>query len=102
MNRFFRSAFFPLIVIVLLVWLASETLFPKGAKSQKTTLSELQTDIRTNPQNFKCDSCEVVFNPNKREIVATKMIRRTRRRPSRSRFITPVTRPSFSSSACSR
>ena len=30
MNRFFRSAFFPLIVIVLLVWLASQTLIPKS------------------------------------------------------------------------
>ena len=29
-NRFFRSAFFPLIVIVLLVWLASQTLIPKA------------------------------------------------------------------------
>ena len=31
MNRFFRSAFFPLVVIVLLVWLASQTLIPKHA-----------------------------------------------------------------------
>ena len=72
MNRFFRSAFFPLIVIVLLVWLASETLFPKGAKSQKTTLSQLQTEIRQSPGNFKCADCVVVFDPNKRAISATK------------------------------
>ena len=35
MNRFFRSAFFPLIVIVLLVWLASQTLIPKNHHTRK-------------------------------------------------------------------
>ena len=35
MNRFFRSAFFPLIVIVLLVWLASQTLIPKSNNARK-------------------------------------------------------------------
>jgi hypothetical protein len=34
-NRFFRSAFFPLIVIVLLVWLASQTLIPKNHHTRK-------------------------------------------------------------------
>ena len=29
MNRFFRSALFPLVVIVLLVYLASQTLIPR-------------------------------------------------------------------------
>ena len=67
MNRFFRSAFFPLIVIVLLVWLASETLFPKSTKSAKMTSSELQHDIRRNPEKFE----EVIFDPNKRSITAT-------------------------------
>ena len=33
MNRFFRSALFPLIVIVLLVYLASQTLMRGGDKS---------------------------------------------------------------------
>ena len=41
MNRFFRSAFFPLIVIVLLVWLASQTLMPKSNKSAKRTTSQV-------------------------------------------------------------
>ena len=39
MNRFFRSAFFPLIMIVVLVWLASQTLIAEAARSaEKRTL----------------------------------------------------------------
>ena len=37
MNRFFRSALFPLIVIVLLVYLASQTLIPKSKATEKQT-----------------------------------------------------------------
>ena len=40
-NRFFRSALFPLIVIVLLVYLASQTLIPRRASEKKVTTSEL-------------------------------------------------------------
>ena len=36
MNRFFRSALFPLIVIVLLVYLASQTLIPKQVVDERT------------------------------------------------------------------
>ncbi len=39
MNRFFRSALFPLIVIVLLVWLASQTLIPRRDDADKFTYS---------------------------------------------------------------
>ena len=46
MNRFFRSAFFPLIVIVLLVWLASQTLIPKGKNSEKLTTSQAIQSVR--------------------------------------------------------
>ncbi len=67
MNRFFRSAFFPLIIIVGLVWLASETLFPKSAKTEKLTYSQLQGEIKTAPSTFE----EILFDPNKRSIVAT-------------------------------
>ncbi len=42
MNRFFRSALFPLIVIVLLVYLASQTLIPRGEDQRKLTYSELK------------------------------------------------------------
>jgi len=68
-NRFFRSAFFPLIVIVLLVWLASQTLIPKSTKSDKAiqTYSQLQQAIQKDPSKFE----EVVFNPSKRAVEAT-------------------------------
>jgi cell division protease FtsH len=67
-NRFFRSAFFPLIVIVLLVWLASQTLIPKSSHVVKgVTYSELQQDIQNKPSEFK----EVLFNPGKRSLTAT-------------------------------
>ena len=36
MNRFFRSALFPLIVIVLLVYLASQTLIGRGTRSARS------------------------------------------------------------------
>ena len=42
-NRFFRSALFPLVVIVLLVYLASQTLIPKRDNEAKLTYSELIT-----------------------------------------------------------
>ena len=41
MTRFFRSALFPLIVIVLLVYLASQTLIPQQKSAKKVTYSEL-------------------------------------------------------------
>jgi cell division protease FtsH len=66
-NRFFRSAFFPLIVIVLLVWLASQTLIPKHGHTAQKTYFQLQTAIRQDPGSFQ----EVVFNPSKRAITAT-------------------------------
>ena len=45
MNRFFRSALFPLFVIVLLVYLASQTLIPHGKNTQKVTYSDFRHDI---------------------------------------------------------
>jgi cell division protease FtsH len=61
-NRFFRSALFPLFVIVLLVYLASQTLIPHGNNTQKVTYSEFRKDIPNN----KIASAE--FNPSKRQI----------------------------------
>jgi cell division protease FtsH len=66
-NRFFRSAFFPLIVIVLLVWLASQTLIPKSHHTKKETYYELVQDVKRNPTDFQ----KVVFSPSKRGITAT-------------------------------
>ncbi|MDQ3894971.1 MAG: ATP-dependent zinc metalloprotease FtsH [Actinomycetota bacterium] len=64
MNRFFRSALFPLIVIVLLVYLASQTLMNDGKKAEKITYSQLIQGAKDN------EVSDVTFNPNKREITA--------------------------------
>ena len=62
MNRFFRSALFPLVVIVLLVWLASQTLIPHGKSTAKQTLSQFITAAQQNQVS------NVEFNPSKRSI----------------------------------
>jgi len=64
-NRFFRSALFPLIVIVLLVYLASQTLIPRRASEKKVTTSELIGQVEQG--NVE----DAVFNPSKRQIEAT-------------------------------
>jgi cell division protease FtsH len=63
-NRFFRSALFPLIVIVLLVYLASQTLMRGGSKEAKVTLAGLIEQAKEDPGQFK----NVVFDPNKQKI----------------------------------
>ena len=50
MSRFFRSALFPLIVIVLLVYLASQTLLPRSESAEKVTYSELIGRVNTDPE----------------------------------------------------
>jgi len=61
-NRFFRSALFPLFVIVLLVYLASQTLIPHSKSPVKTTYSQfLQYAEQGKVAN-------VVFTPGKRQI----------------------------------
>jgi cell division protease FtsH len=68
LNRFFRSALFPLIVIVLLVFLASRTLLPGGSSNtQKMTYSQLLTQVETNPSSIET----VLFVPKSQEIQAT-------------------------------
>ncbi|HET7554870.1 MAG TPA: ATP-dependent zinc metalloprotease FtsH [Gaiellaceae bacterium] len=62
MNRFFRSALFPLVVIVLLVWLASQTLIPHGKSSAKATFSDFVTAAKQGQVS------DVEFNPSKRSI----------------------------------
>jgi cell division protease FtsH len=66
-SRFFRSALFPLIVIVLLVYLASQTLLPRSNDAEKVTYSELITTVEQNPDQVE----EVLFKPKNREIEAT-------------------------------
>jgi cell division protease FtsH len=62
LNRFFRSALFPLIVIVLLVYLASSQLHGKNKNEKKVTLSEFFVDVKTGQVE------NAAFNPNKRQI----------------------------------
>ena len=63
-NRFFRSALFPLVVIVLLVYLASQTLMPRRDSGQNITYSEL---IQQTKQG---NVSEVTFSPNRQSITA--------------------------------
>ena len=65
MNRFFRSALFPLIVIVLLVYLASQTLLPNRGESTKITYSDLIQKVETGEVQ------SVLFVPKGRSIEAT-------------------------------
>jgi cell division protease FtsH len=63
-NRFFRSALFPLIVIVLLVYLASQTFIGGGDEQKDVTYSALITDVRDTPDKFE----KLTFDPDKRSI----------------------------------
>jgi cell division protease FtsH len=62
MNRFFRSGLLPLILIVLVVYLASSQLMGGGKNEKKATLSEFQTDVQGG------QVASAVFNPNKQSI----------------------------------
>jgi cell division protease FtsH len=64
-NRFFRSALFPLIIIVLLVYLASQTLLPGRSNMQKMTYSDAIGQVKSGNVN------EVVFTPTKQQISLT-------------------------------
>ena len=64
MNRFFRSALFPLVVIVLLVYLASQTLMPRRDGSEKMTYSQLIQATKNG------DVSEATFSPNRQSITA--------------------------------
>ena len=56
MNRFFRSALFPLIIIAALVWLALQTLGGGGTKATPWTTSQAYQQIRDNPQLIRSSS----------------------------------------------
>jgi cell division protease FtsH len=66
-NRFFRSALFPLVIIAALVWLALQTLGGHGQKTEKYTLSQVEQQI-VECTPAKCGLLEVVFDPNKRQL----------------------------------
>jgi cell division protease FtsH len=64
LNRFFRSALFPLIVIVLLVYLASQTLMGGDKNEKKWDYSAVQAKVRNEPSAVE----KIKFDPNKRSI----------------------------------
>src|SRR5215510_3542677 len=62
MSRFLRSGLLPLILIVLVVYLASSQLLGGNKDEKKVTYSEFINQVKT-------DQIEsAVFNPNKRKI----------------------------------
>jgi cell division protease FtsH len=66
-NRFFRSALFPLIVIVLLVYLASQTFMGSDKSKERWTASDLYTQIKDDPTAIS----QVVFVPSKQRADVT-------------------------------
>jgi cell division protease FtsH len=66
LNRFFRSALFPLIILVVLAWVAMNTLTGGNEKVQKATYSDLYQRVQTRPETIDL----VVFNPRKQQITA--------------------------------
>jgi cell division protease FtsH len=67
LSRFFRSALFPLILIVLLVYLASQTLLPNRDERRKIEYSQLIQVVNDDPSSVS----ELVFTPKNRSIEAT-------------------------------
>ncbi|MGI8606676.1 MAG: ATP-dependent zinc metalloprotease FtsH [Gaiellaceae bacterium] len=65
MSRFFRSALFPLIVIVLLVYLASQTLLPNRDEATRLAYSDLIQKVEAGEVE------NVLFKPKGRSIEAT-------------------------------
>jgi cell division protease FtsH len=63
-NRFFRSALFPLIVIVLLVYLASQTFIGGGEEQEDVTYSQLIAEVNDSPKQFE----KLTFDPDERAI----------------------------------
>jgi cell division protease FtsH len=63
-NRFFRSALFPLIIIAALVWLALQTLGAHGTKTQPATLYQVLTTIKSKPDTID----HAIFVPSKQEL----------------------------------
>jgi cell division protease FtsH len=62
-NRFFRSALFPLVIIAALVWLALQTLGGHSSKTTTHTTFAFVHDIENAPGQIQ----SVVIDPNKRK-----------------------------------
>jgi cell division protease FtsH len=65
-SRFFRSALFPLIVIVLVVYLASQTLLPNRDEAKKIEYGQLIQTVESGSSEVK----DVLFIPKSRTIEA--------------------------------
>jgi cell division protease FtsH len=65
-NRFFRSALFPLVIIAALVWLALQTLGTHGTKVTQATTSQVYGYIASN----NVDGA-VTIDPNKQSLTLT-------------------------------
>jgi len=63
-NRFLRSALFPVVVITLIVWLGTQTLIGNRHPAKKETYSEAIGLVQTHPENIR----EVIFKPSKRQV----------------------------------
>ena len=61
-NRFLRSALFPLVVIVLLVYVASQVFMGDRGEQRKMTYSEAFSQVEAGAVQ------EVLFNPNRQSI----------------------------------
>src|ERR1035437_8635253 len=64
-NRFFRSALFPLIIIAALVWLALQTLGSHGQKTTQATTSQVYHLVQTDPGAI---TQPVTIDPHKQSI----------------------------------
>jgi cell division protease FtsH len=62
-NRFFRSALFPLVIIAVLVWLALQTLGGGHQKVVKKTTAEVIQQVQNRPETIQ----KVTISPNKHE-----------------------------------
>ncbi len=69
MNRFFRSALFPLVIIAALVWLALQTLGGHSTKAVPHTTAWLYQQVQTNPSSFSGSAVQI--DPNKQSVTAT-------------------------------
>ena len=69
MNRFFRSALFPLVIIAALVWLALQTLGHNNTKSVAMTTSGFIQAVNKGQVTSSAES-PVTIDPNKQSITA--------------------------------
>jgi cell division protease FtsH len=67
LNRFFRSALFPLIIIVVLAYLAMNTLTGNDNQREKRTYSQVIELVRDNPDSIK----QAVFKPKGQSLEIT-------------------------------